>query len=252
MNRTIGALSLFLALGLSTQVQAESFTFSGSANGGTGSATMDVTISGNQVTAVVENTSPILMDDGISDNTPGITAIGLNLEPDTLVLTSWTLHALDSTGSITLIADGTAGQDWEMQMTQAGVSLDYLPGTGGQIDGALFNPDLMGSGALPGGQNDVWFTTATLVLNFDSAISGLGSENCGSGLGDCSTFVRMQRVGDGGSLKLPGEPCGPNDPNCGGGPGGHPTPEPGTMFLMGSGLAGLGFWRWKKGAKTQA
>ena len=45
-------------------------------------------------------------------------------------------------------------------------------------------------------------------------------------------------------------PCSPNDPTCG--PGGNPVPEPGTIFLMGSGLAGLGFWRWKKGTKTQA
>jgi len=30
------------------------------------------------------------------------------------------------------------------------------------------------------------------------------------------------------------------------------TPEPGTIVLMGSGLAGLGFWRWKKATKSQA
>ena len=29
-------------------------------------------------------------------------------------------------------------------------------------------------------------------------------------------------------------------------------PEPGTIFLMGSGLAGLGFWRFRKGTKNQA
>ena len=29
-------------------------------------------------------------------------------------------------------------------------------------------------------------------------------------------------------------------------------PEPGTIFLLGSGLAGLGFWRFRKGTKNQA
>ena len=34
--------------------------------------------------------------------------------------------------------------------------------------------------------------------------------------------------------------------------GGDPIPEPSTILLLGSGLAGLGFWRWKKGTKSQA
>ncbi len=38
--------------------------------------------------------------------------------------------------------------------------------------------------------------------------------------------------------------CLPTEPGCGEVPP-QQTPEPGTIFLMGSGLAGLGFWRWK-------
>ncbi len=48
---------------------------------------------------------------------------------------------------------------------------------------------------------------------------------------------------------IDGGGCQPGDPGCG---GTTATPEPGTMFLMGSGLAGLSFWRWKKGAKSEA
>ena len=164
----------------------------------------------------------------------------MNVDPTSLSLTSWTLHALTSGGVNTLIADGTAGQDWQLQSSQAGLSLDYIPGTGGQIDGALFNFASVGSSALPGGQNTVWFTTATLKLNFNGDVSGLGSRDCSGnlgGLGDCSVLLRFQQVGDGGSLKLPGTP-------------GNPIPEPSTVLLFGSGLAGLGLWRWKTAKRT--
>ena len=51
---------------------------------------------------------------------------------------------------------------------------------------------------------------------------------------------RIRYKGDLGSFTFAGNGnCGPNDPSC------TSTPEPGTVLLLGTGLAGLGIWRWK-------
>jgi len=129
--------------------------------------------------------------------------------------------------------------DWTI--VPGGINANGCSGSGGGFTCADFTA--LGTGAAVGGilswTFDQTIATGTLFTATQSSIKTRYVNAQGQKVG----ALLSEKI----NLMTP--PCSPNDPTCG--PGGNPVPEPGTMFLMGSGLAGLGFWRWKKGTKNR-
>jgi len=243
-------LAMSLALVSAGSNAAGLYNFEGIDKGGTGKATMSFEVSSNILTVTLNNISPTRLDsDSNTGNAPGISGFGFNLDPVTLDLQSWSFKAWNETNTsfITIGSNTQPSLDWAMGTTLTNITVDYLPNNGGNADGMLFNPDILGDAVaddlLPGGANDVFFTTAILTMTFEQ-----GQTPSLNDTGKWSPFVRMQNVGRGGegSLKLPGTPG--NGGGGGGGGSGNPVPEPSALALLGIGLLGMSLSRKLKSA----
>lgn len=237
MKQIIIAISSALILACVGTVYADSFSFEGTyaeadlsdfskwgADTIVGSATMNVSVSGKVLTVVIDNTSPTLLtaideSGDVAANRPGIVGFGLDILPNGAVLQpGWTLLDKDSNALHLGEWNITAGKT-------EGITVDFAAWDK-DVKGALYNPNGdLNDGAFAALPN--YFTLATLTLTFDRNITPDYSR-------EWSPFVRMRHVGPEGEGSLKMVP-------------GDPIPEPATMLLFGSGLAGLaGIARKKK------
>ena len=126
---------------------------------------------------------------------------------------------MDTSLNTLQIGSSGGGGLWSLGTSIGPVTAGFAFNNGAGVNGALFNPAALGLSQLPGGGNTPYFTTATLVANFNAAPVLQP--------GTFSPFVRMQNVGSGGggSLALTGS-----------------VPVPSTLPMLGISFLGLAFW----------
>jgi len=229
---------------------------------GSGAATLDIQVSGNTLTATIENTSQTDLNlpdytavdsayvAGDGGNTSGIVSFGFFLSNVSLLnIVDWSMEAKDCSSlttaaacstlsTMTLLGDkaGTVASDaWELSLgtNVNGLKLDYQPSTENtQVKGALYNTDTLDDGNAAFGATPNYFTTGLLTIVFnDVPVLETVDQAIGSGLSGV-TSVRWQNVGlDGeGSLKGADSGNGDDPPSV--------VPEPSILALFGIGLLG--------------
>ena len=238
----------------------QSFSFSGTAGGATGSALLDVNVTSaggtTTVVANIWNTSPTSYLDSNSQtqtNLAAITGFGFDVTGDPIV-SSYSIVARQWNGasfSSVLLGDANpTGNVWNVVENggSGNITVDLFADNGGGIAGGLYNPLLAGNPAI--GATNPYFTQATLTITFadpDVGVNWAYSDQPGiQGNGSyVSLFVRMQRVGAGGSLKL--EPELPPEETLL-----VHTPEPASLaiWLLGGGALALIYRCRKRTAAT--
>jgi len=138
---------LWTLQGLPERTEALTYTFAG--GGGSFSAVMDLSVSGNSITARIENSSRM-----------GIEGFGFRIANYAGVLpVSWSLEALDASGNIVTMGPGGSIDGW-YRGSYSNLNL-FVLASNSLYD--LYNPALRS--AFPGG----YFTTATLYMKFAGA-----------------------------------------------------------------------------------
>lgn len=245
------AVALMVAMSTTSHaVTTYNFVFSGVSNNGTGSAEMDIELDGNTMTVKVRNTSPTTYN-GSNTNLASIFAFGFNFDGAVPTINSWSMSAFDASNASITIGDSNQsdGVDfWNIELNDSleGVTLDFFPQNSGpdantNVSGGLYNPALAGTIGDSEGANRHFFSEAILTVVFDAP--PVLDLTPGS---DPNPYVRMQRVGNGGSLKLQGQLVGDDDddddddfpPDTSTPPGAAPEPLTGGLGALALGAVG--------------